>query len=148
MSDTTQIIPSRGALLHLKAKLSAEGPCDAPFVDMADADLATVEDVALRFIQQAAGQDCLNSARSLSRLWAGDLPVDLTDHRPEKCGGHGWNASLNWPHMEWQSTFVYSPRSYRHGAYAPTAGRAWVLAVVKYRLALHDNAEKIGEEVA
>jgi hypothetical protein len=82
----------------------------------------------------------LDAAKALHEAVLPGWPVRLTDLTPDWCGGHGWCASLNYLHMEWQETFTaYPPSHFAHSAYNANPARAWLIAILK---ALIANAKK------
>jgi len=80
----------------------------------------------------------IDAARALHDAVLPGMPVQITDHSPEWCGGHGWGVRVNWPHMAWKPTFTAcGPFSYE--AYAETPARAWLLAVLEALIAQEED---------
>lgn len=89
-----------------------------------------------------AYEGSLDAAKALHDAVFPGRTVNITDLSPDHCGGHGWNASINWQHTEWLPTYTaYGADAYSHSAYNPSPARAWLIAILKALIAQQEDQQ-------
>tara|TARA_R110000850_G_scaffold219630_2_gene345090 strand:+ start:423 stop:845 length:423 start_codon:yes stop_codon:yes gene_type:complete len=125
----------KNALIELLAEIKTGNGVKYEYYKSAFPDHASIT-ISYATISHAAYNGSLDAAKALHEAVLPGWPVRLTDLTPDWCGGHGWCASLNYLHMEWQETFTaYPPSHFAHSAYNANPARAWLIAILNTLIA-------------